>query len=682
MIRHKLLVHLVLVSGIFLAILPLSRSVAQSCPASTLADPAGVPQGDYPQQYELSEYQNLANCTLGFSSNPYFLESSEWYSYGNLPLVEERLPAEPLVVQPYEQIGHYGGILYGSSNEPESGGADFLSLRHVNLVMLGTDNTIVPNIAKGWSYNEGYTELTIFLRKGHRWSDGAPFTAEDVSFWYNDFILNPELYGSVPNLWVFGGEPMQVEAVDETTVKFSFAAPAPNFLRLLTFIYVQPFQPKHVLSRFHITYNPEANELATSLGYESWTQLMGQYYKDWKDETHPLSEPNPLVLPTLESHFLIHETENERIFIANPYFHVADTIGQQLPYINAFHEKFFKGNRELLLDWATHGELSYKTQGLGLLDFPFLESGQAQGDYTLQYITGGADTNVVAFNITHPDPALAAIFSDLRFRQAMSLAIDRGEINQIIYYGLGTPMQALPIDFNTVDFISEDQISAFAQYDPNLANALLDEMGLAARDEEGFRLRFDGEPLVLHFRLANSDSPDLPILLKDYWEAVGIRIELTFDLALTDYRVLARENTLEITWTGNDNTSIDTAVGDPGRLLPPFTLLRLSPRTGVPWDDWMLSGGTQGIEPPEDVKRLYGLVSEFVNYPAGSEESNRIGAEIVQIHIDNLFYIGLVGNLPRSSILSNLLANVPEFGAVTADLITYRFRPYQWFFSE
>ncbi len=158
-------------------------SVAQAaCPAVTVADSMGVPEGKYRQQYELSEFQSLANCTLEFAGNP-DAAALNGRIRGNpdLPSLAERLPEEPLVVAPYNEIGKYGGTFDVLSNATEAGTSDFLSVRHVNLVRYSDDlQTVVPNIAKDWKWNDDFTQLTFFLRKGHKWSDGAPFTSEDV----------------------------------------------------------------------------------------------------------------------------------------------------------------------------------------------------------------------------------------------------------------------------------------------------------------------------------------------------------------------------------------------------------------------------------------------------------------------------------------------------------------------
>jgi len=171
-------------AGITLTMLQIGLAggaLAASCPAVTVADSMGI-EGKYPQQFALVEFQKLANCKLQFSENP-DIGKLNGRIHGNpkLPALADRLPQEPLVVAPYDSIGKYGGTFDALSNATESGTSDFMAVRHVNLVRYSDDlETIVPNVAKGWEWNDDFTQLTFFLRKGQKWSDGAPFGAEDV----------------------------------------------------------------------------------------------------------------------------------------------------------------------------------------------------------------------------------------------------------------------------------------------------------------------------------------------------------------------------------------------------------------------------------------------------------------------------------------------------------------------
>ena len=166
-----------------------------SCPAITVSDMMGVAPGAYPQQYEKAEFEAAAGCTMSMSGNPDSAALNAKIK-GNpaLPSLAERIPEEPLVVVPYDSVGQYGGTLDVLSNATEAGTSDFLSVRHVNFVRFSDDlQTIVPNIAKGWEWNSDFTKLTFHLRKGHKWSDGAPFTSADVKFYHDNIMLDLSL---------------------------------------------------------------------------------------------------------------------------------------------------------------------------------------------------------------------------------------------------------------------------------------------------------------------------------------------------------------------------------------------------------------------------------------------------------------------------------------------------------
>ena len=662
------------------------EEAAGRCPAVTVADAQGLPAGKFPQQYELDEFEQLADCNLTFSENPSIAELNARIA-GNpdLPPLEERLPEEPLVVAPYHEIGVYGGVLDGLSNATEAGTSDILSVRHVNFVRFSDDlQTVVPNVAKGWEWNDDFTELLIFLRKGHKWSDGQPFTAEDVEFWYNDLILNENIYPEPPSLWTIGGQPMKVTALDETTVKFELPVPVPGLINQFAVNYAQPFQPKHFLSQFHIKYNPDADALAKEKGFDSWADVVNNFYgsSDWKDVPSPLIDgSDTLVMPTLESHILVEETTKGRKLVANPYFHMVDTAGNQLPYINEINEVYIP-DKEVRNLKITNGEVDYKTQATFIDDFPLYKENEAGGNYTVDLAPGIGEIVFYAFNTTHKDEGMREIFNDVRFRQAMSLAINREEINEIIYLGQGKPMQATPVDPKTVEFVTEEHLTAFIEYAPERARALLDEMGLVDTDGDGFREKLDGSPFVVFIQFSNQGAPvRLHELVEGYWEDVGVRVELK-EVTSDEYREQANNNDLDLTVWRNDNVSGATVSMNTARFTPPFGGY-FNPGSGFEWATWVNSGGAEGIEPPEDVKKLYDLATEFVTYPLGSEESNRVGKEIVDLHVKNLWKIGIVGNILAPSIHHNNLGNYQTFTAVTYDYYwAYPYRPFQWFLRE
>ena len=264
--------------GVGLSLLA-GNALAGDCPPATVADAMGIPAGKYPQQYELAEFEQFAGCKLTFQENPAIAELNRRI-VGNpaLPPLTERLPEEPLVVAPYDRIGHYGGVLVAMSNAAEAGTSDFLSVRHVNLVRLSDDlQTIVPNVAKAWQWNDNFTVLTFFLRKGHKWSDGAPFTAEDVKFWYDDLALDPNLIPKAKDYVLVAGKRMQVEVIEPHIVKFVLPFPKPGLLSHFATSYAQGFQPKHFLGQFHPKHNPDADQLAQLLGFENGYAVIAAY---------------------------------------------------------------------------------------------------------------------------------------------------------------------------------------------------------------------------------------------------------------------------------------------------------------------------------------------------------------------------------------------------------------------
>ncbi|MEM6943522.1 MAG: ABC transporter substrate-binding protein, partial [Pseudomonadota bacterium] len=369
--------------GFFLAsaVCALSTTAAlANCPAVTVADDMGVAPGAFPQQYELAEFEAAAGCILAFSTNPEIEAlNAEIQGNGALPPLAERLPSEPLVVVPYDMVGTYGGTFDALSNNTEAGTSDFLSIRHVNLVRYSDDlETIVPNVAKSWSWNEDFTELTMSLRAGHKWSDGAPFTSADVAFWLNNLALDPNIIEKPRDYVLAGGEPIEIEIVDEQTFRLKLAAPKPGLLVHFATSYAQAFQPMHFLGQFHPAISDDADAAAQALGFENGYEAVNYYYgaSDWTDTPSPMLRDPARVAslpaatqPTLESHIYTADTTEGRKLVANPYFHQVDTTGQQLPYISR-QDELYKNDNEVRILALVNGEVDYKSQSVQLPSAP------------------------------------------------------------------------------------------------------------------------------------------------------------------------------------------------------------------------------------------------------------------------------------------------------------------------
>ena len=675
-----------LLSGVAMLVLP--AAAYANCPAVTMGDSMGIAAGAFPQQYELSEFEAAAGCSMEFSENPAIGDLNARIA-GNpaLPPLADRLPAEPLVVVPYDSIGHYGGTFDALSNATEAGTSDFLSVRHVNLVRYSDDlQTIVPNVAKSWEWNADYTQLTFHLRKGHKWSDGAPFTSADVKFWYDNLMFDPNVIEKPKDYVLVGGERMTVDTPDETTVVFNLPAPKPGLLAHFATSYAQGFQPMHFLGQFHPAINADADALAQSMGFESGYDVIRAYYgsSDWTDTPSPmLNSPDKVAgmpgaaVPTLESHFVVNETTEGRHFVANPYFHMVDTTGQQLPYINEMDE-IYANDHEVRLLKLINGEIDYKAQSLGLPDAPILLENQGNGDYTLQ-IAPRISMPTVSFNVTHEDEARRAVFGDVNFRKAMSIAIDRNEINETAYFGQGVARQY--IGFSPVpSFVDPSWTTYAAEYDPEGAKALLDGVGVVDADGDGMRDLPGGAKLIINMQFATQGLPGQVVeLISQQWAEVGIQTTVK-EVTPDEYRSAQSSNQLDVgLWEKSQPLAI--VLGNNELWVPPFENY-FAHRSGMLWAEWVDSNGASGVEPPDYVKGLIADINAFQSTPVGTPESDAIGARMVEAMTSNLLFIGTV--LSSGPVYhANALKNFPEFKTESYEY--YRTYPYlgaQWYLDE
>jgi len=676
----------ILLSSVTLLVLPFAAYA--NCPGITVADMGGITAGAYPEQYDLAEFQAAANCTMEMSANPAIDDlNGKIRSNPALPPLADRLPSEPLVVVPYDQIGNYGGTLDALSNATEAGTSDFLSIRHVNLVRYSDDlQTIVPNIAKSWSWNADYTKLTFTLRKGHKWSDGQPFTSADIKFWYDNLEMDPNINEKPKDYVTVGGVPMTVDTPDDVTVIFNLPAPKPGLLAHFATHFAQGFQPKHFLGQFHPDVNPDADKLAQSMGFENGYAVIKAYFgnSDWTDTPTPmLNSPELLdklpanAMPTLESHIVVRETTEGRHFVANPYFHMVDTTGKQLPYINELDE-VYANDQEVRLLKLVNAEVDYKTQSLQLADAPLLLEGQEKGDYTID-LKPKIAMHALSFNVTDEDLGKRAVFGDLRFRKAMSIAINRDALNQTAYFGQGTIQQYT--GFSPLPEFIDAKWKTFAtEFDQAGANALLDEIGLKDTNGDGKRELPNGDPLVLNLQFATQGiSGQVVELISQNWADVGIASTVK-EVTPDEYRSAQSSNQLDVgLWEKGQPLGI--ILGNNELWRAPFENY-FAHRTGMLWGEWLDSNGANGVEPPAYVKALAADIGALQSTPAGTDEFKVIANRLVENMTSNLLFIG-TALTPDPIYHRNALKNFPEFKTASYEYYrTYPYRGAQWFFDE
>jgi len=230
--------------------------------------------------YNISDYQELTGVEITrFNESP---DLAELVEQGKLPPVEERLPEAPPVLEPFEEIGEYGGTIRdcGKSWWPKT---------YEPLVRCDKDRReLRPNVAKSWEISDEGRIFTFYLRKGMKWSDGEPFTAEDIMFWFEDIICNEELH-PVFHPWLeIGGKRGTVEKIDDYTVRFRFQEPYGYFINVVANCDILPYAPKHYLVQFHPKYTPEEelNKIVREEGFDFWYQLFHQKW-DWEETVNP-----------------------------------------------------------------------------------------------------------------------------------------------------------------------------------------------------------------------------------------------------------------------------------------------------------------------------------------------------------------------------------------------------------
>lgn len=626
--------------------------------------------------YNLDEYEKATGKKIETLHEAPIL--SVKVAAGELPPVEERLPENPMVVEPCEEIGKYGGTLNVVAvsdmwNVITSSRFDKM------LTTLEPDGEkIIGSIAEGFEWSEGKKSLTLHLRKGLKFSDGYPFTVDDILFMWEDVTLNENITPLIPNNWKPGGKLMQYEKVDDYTLRLDFAVPYPQWTRELTvpawggdqpWATVGFYAPKHYLKRFHIKYNPKADELAKEAGFEHWWEL-------FKEKHDPYSGVN---YPTLSAWVCTYKEEGKplRIYERNPYYWAVDPAGNQLPYLDKGVVNIV-GNRDLYNMKLIAGQADFAFRFTAMENYALYKKNEDKGNYRVFPWSTKTGRVVLFFNQNHKDPVEREIYQDIRFRQAMSLAMDREEINKVLYFGLAKPTQCVVAN-DEWSFYQEWWEDYYAEYDAEKANQLLDEVGLDKKDKEGCRLRSDGKRLevIIEFTALPSLAPELDSLLemiKEYWENVGVKTILKEQsgIVYSDRRIFSLMDVY---------TYVSGGASEKGAYISVRAF-----RLGLDWDYltlwglWMRTDGKEGMKPPEVVFELEKLDLEWKQLTPGTEEYVRVGKELVGLHTEQLWAIGTVSSVPHPILAKKNLRNVPIESKYEDNFLMSQ-HPETWFFK-
>lgn len=566
---------------------------------------------------------------------------------GKLPPVDQRLPQPPRVIE--TGPGVYGGDLRIAMSRSRD--TRLMTVYgYARLVGYDSGYNLVADILESYEAVDDKI-FTFKLRKNHRWSDGHPFTTEDFRYWWEDMANNPELSPlGPPVLMKVDGEVPKVEILDTHTIRFSWSKPNPFFLPALAgprppFIY----RPAHYLRQFHDSYAaPEDLDVRIKKRrMRGWGPLHNS-----RDNLYDMDNPE---LPTLQPWFnTIRPPAQQFVFVRNPYFHRVDAAGNQLPYIDRVLMNISDG--KLIPAKASAGEIDLQARSLFMSHFTFLkQSEKKEGFRTLLWDTSLGARIALYPNLHIADPGWRAIFRNRDFRHALSLAVDREEINEVIYFGLAQPSN------NTVlpqsPLFREEFQTKWAGFDLDRANELLDGIGLEKRDRDGVRLLPDGRRLEIVVETAGEETEQTDVLelVHDSWLDIGVKIfTRPSQREVFRNRVFAGETMMGV-WFGVNN-GIVTANMSPEEFVPTAQDQYQWPK----WGQYFQTEGKAGdaIDMPA-AQELFDLFGRWQTATSQAERTE-IWDRILTINADETFTIGVVCCTKQPVVVMNTLQNVPE----------------------
>jgi peptide/nickel transport system substrate-binding protein len=637
-------------------------AAAKPTSAPTTAPVAAPTTAAAPTQAAAAQPTVAAQVSAGrYQESPLF---ADLVKQGKLPAVEQRLPDKPVVVQPVEKTGTYGG----DWRTALLGGQDTAwlvrTLGYEHLMRWDREwKRLVPNIAESVDTNADATQFTFKLRKGLKWSDGEPFTADDLTFWYDDVLTNTELNpGGIQYDWMQTGkdEPGRVTKSDDFTVVFKFAKPNGLFLsRLATPDGTAPTRyPRHYLQQFHKKYNPNVQQLVTAAGAADWVALFRQkgdvvpgtpYDARWQNADLPTVLPWKVTTAYGSASRVVAER--------NPFYWKVDPDGRQLPYIDRVLYDV-EQDKEVLTLKALNGEIDMMARHFNTLqNKPVFSDGMAKGQYHLfDAVPSSANTMIISLNLTHKDPVMRQMFQNKNFRIGLSHAINRKNIIDLVYLGQGEPVQVGPRPESP--YYNEQLSHQYTEYDVDKANQLLDQAGFSKRDGDGFRLGPNGQRISFQVETtagANPDWTDALKLVQDDWQKVGIDIQVkSEDRSLLYTRKNANDHDA-VVWGGDGGleVTLETRWWFPSSNESNYA---------EAWFTWYNPGGnpqTAPEEPPEAVKRQMDLYTQ-VKATGDEQKQQELMKQLLQISVDQFYTIGI--SLPATGwgLVKNNFHNVPK----------------------
>ena len=568
---------------------------------------------------------------------------ADMVSSGALPPVDERLPSNPGVLpNAGGSNGNYGGVMRrGFKGVSDRWGPTKMQDR--GLGWYDQDLNVQPRLAESWEINDDATAWTFNLREGAKWSDGNPFTSADLLWWYENDMLNTDINPSVHPRWAPGGETMGLTAGDAFSATYTFAAPNPLFIYNTLRTTARIYLPGHYLAQFHmeLTDDQDALQAATEeAGFNAWNE----YYVDrrwWY--------LNP-ELPSLGPWKAANELSNELFVMErNPYFAFVDSGGQQLPYVDHVNHRLFETPDVFELR-IINGEIDFQGRHVSLDSFTLFKENEEKGDYSV-YIGYASGHTAIQLNQTTKEPRLREFFQNADVRKALSVAVDRVTLNELVFDGLLTPRQYSPLSSSPQS--NMDQANAYTQFDAAMANELLDGAGYGEKNADGQRLWPDtGE--VLSFIVEGTAQPgtqgeDAILQILKYFAEVGITATYQyFERSL--YTEHFRANEIEAAFWGGDRTVL------------PIVAPWIFEGTMIdrPWGvAWGLYRSTDGVDPnseePPEGHWIWDIwdIMDQINVEPSDATRNELFTQVLDIWAEQLPMIGYLGEAPKLVIVKN-----------------------------
>ena len=571
---------------------------------------------------------------------------------GKLPPVKKRLPEEPFLLKTGQQgfqPGKHGGslkLLMGRKKDTRQ----LVVYGYARLVGYDKNFNFVPDILKKFEVKHGRI-FTLHLRKGHRWSDGHPFTSEDFRYYFEDVATNKKIANeSLPQVMLVEGKPPLFEVLDKHTVRYTWHKPNPFILpRLAGARPIYLYRPAHYLKKFHIKYTPlrALEVLVKKAKKRNWVALhyiVGQQYKNVNPE-----------LPSLQPWVLVTKPPAKRFnFLRNPYYHRVDMNGRQLPYINDV--KVNVTSSKLIPIKAGAGETDLQSRGLNFTNYTLLKKSEKKFGYSTKlWRTAKGARWAIYPNLNFRDMEWRKLFRNVNFRRALSIAIDRHEINQVFYYGLARETNNSVLRESPL--FDEKFANRWSQFDLNTANQMLDDLGLVKRNSKGFRLLPNGQPteLTVVFSTEEDEPSDILELVSDTWRKIGIKVfSKPLHREVMRNRIFSGNVQMSI-WSGLEN-GIPNASSSPAELAPTSQQQLQWPM----WGQYLETGGKSGQAIDMKVPQKLFELKDAWREARSEGDRIKIWHEMLDTYTSNVFSIGIIASVPQVVLVNSRLQNVPD----------------------